>query len=197
MLIRKDFCFTLNCPKDVFLFSILKLFTLFCKERTLLNRWFSPDFTFSLWTPLILEEIYHSSFVFFAAQSSGFQLFFFITFQNILLNSSSTPRYPCSFFVLFGRKRSLDFPSFGHFILTCPGWHFQQWPRRMTICIIKILFAVRQSGLSSALTVSPYVLFSVTLITVIQCVDCVIKILHRPLCLDLWCCECSDIHIIS
>ena len=149
-------CFTLNHEKDVFLFSILKLFTLCCKEQTLCNRWFSPGFTFSLWTPLILEETDLSSFVSFSAKASGFQLFSFITFQNIMLNFSSTHQDLCSFLILFSSRQTLDCPS----------------------------------SLS-------YVSSSVTLITVIQCIDRVIEILHRPPCLDLWCCAHSDTHLIS
>ena len=46
--------------------------------------------------------------------------------------------------------------------------------------VIEIVRAVRQSGLFSAWTVSPYVSSSVILITVIKQIDSVIKILHRP-----------------
>ena len=131
--LKRFLCFTL-IAQSTSSFLNTPIFTLCCKERTLLNRWFSPGFTFSLWTPSILEETNRSSFVSFAAKSSDFQLFYCITFQNILLNLSSTPRDPCSFLVLFGSRQSLDFPSFGHFILTCPGWlHFQQWPSEMKV----------------------------------------------------------------
>ena len=49
-----------------------------------------------------------------------------------------------------------------------------------------LLIAVCQSGLSLAWTVSPYVSSSVTLVTIIQCIDRVTEILHRPPGLDLW-----------
>ena len=62
------------------LFNVFKLFTLCCKERTLLNRWSSLGFTFLSC----------------------------ITFQNILLNSSSTSQDLCSFLALFGSRQSLS-----------------------------------------------------------------------------------------
>ena len=43
--------------------------------------------------------------------------------------------------------------------------------------VIELLIVVRQSGLSSAWTVFPYMSSSVTLVTIIQCIDHVIQIL--------------------
>ena len=98
-------CFILKHANDVFLFRILKLFTLFCNPCTLFIGWFFPDFMFSLWTTLILEEMDCSSFVSSASKSSGFQLFSLITFQNILSTSSSSIWDLCSFLVLFGSRQ--------------------------------------------------------------------------------------------
>ena len=58
-------------------------------------------------TPSILEEKDRSSFVSFAAKSFSFQLFFCITFQNILLTWSSNLQDLCYFLVLFGSRQSL------------------------------------------------------------------------------------------
>ena len=145
-------------------------------------------FHFSQWTPSILEETDRSSFVFFAAKSSGFQLFSFITFENILLKSSWTSRDPCSFLILFGSSSLWIFQALDT-LYPHMSWltAFPTVTQRIDR-VIEILLAVRQSGLSLAWTVSPYVSSSVTLITVFQRIDCVIKILHRPPCLDLWCC---------
>ena len=80
-----------------FLCIILILFTLHCNAWTWFIRWFYPGFTISLWTTSILEETDSSSFVSSTAKSSDFQLFSFITSQNILSISSSNSRDLCYF----------------------------------------------------------------------------------------------------
>ena len=175
MLVQRYSFFIFKQANDVFLFWILKLFSLFCKAWNRFLRWFFLGFWLSLWTTSILEETNHSSFVSLAAKSSGFQLFSSITFQNIfstvylrkriipplfplLQNSPASsysplllPEYPLNILLEYLRS----------FLFSCPFW--QQ--------ATDVLVLVPSSP------VTPYMSWLIAFPTVAQPIDSVIELL--------------------